>query len=180
AYFAPTGLDEETFSMMKQSGLTHIEFGTESLSDRTLDAYQKGFTVADVIHSSELCNRYDVHFAHFMILGGYGETEDTLRETFENSKSINNSIFFPFVGMRIYPQTELHRIAIKENIVSEADPLLEPVYYVATGIDMDAIRVNAKATGKKWFFPDEDFSAGIARMRARNKKGLLWEYLIRY
>ena len=179
-YFAPTNLDDEEMSLLKESGLTHIEFGTESLSDTVLCAYRKGFTVEDVIRSSELCNKYGVNFVHFMILGGYGETEKTLAETFENSKRIENTAFFPFVGMRIYPNTELHRIALDEGIVSETDQLLDPVYYVAKGINLDTIQKRAKATGGKWFFPDEDFSAAIGKMRARNKKGLLWEYLIRF
>jgi len=179
-YFAPANLDDEQMSLLKESGLTHIEFGTESLSDTVLDSYQKGFSVADVINASELCNKYGVNFAHFMILGGYGETNATLDETFENCRKIENTIFFPFVGMRIYPHTELHRIALEEGVVSETDQLLDPVYYTAKGVDLDSIQERAKATGTKWFFPDVDFSATLGKMRARNKKGLLWEYLIRY
>ncbi len=85
----------------------HIEFGTDSLSDTTLKNYGKPFTVADILEASKICNRLKIHCAHFLILGGYGETEDTLNETFENSKKIERTVFFPFVGMRIYPGTKL-------------------------------------------------------------------------
>ena len=36
------------------SGLTHIEFGTESFCDRTLEAYGKRFTFGDVVRASRL------------------------------------------------------------------------------------------------------------------------------
>jgi radical SAM superfamily enzyme YgiQ (UPF0313 family) len=180
AYFSPSNIDEDMLVLMKKSGLTHIEFGTESLSDTTLDAYRKGFTVADVLRVSALCNKHEMNFAHFMILGGYGETEATLDETFENCKRIDNTVFFPFIGMRIYPGTDLRRIAVDEGLVRTDDPLIDPVYYVAKGIDVDSIKERAKATGRKWYFPDEDFSPVLEKMRARDRKGLLWEYLIRY
>jgi hypothetical protein len=37
----------------------------------------------------------------------------------------------------------------------------------------------AKSTGKAWIFPDEDLGDVMARMRQRNKKGPLWEYLVK-
>ena len=163
---------------MKQAGLSHIEFGTESLSDTILKKYGKPFTVADILRISGLCDQLEIDYAHFLILGGYGETEKTLDETFENSKKITRSVFFPFIGMRIYPGTSLHKIAIEENIVKKDDPLLEPVYYVSKDIDLLSLKAKAKQTGKQWIFPDENRTDIMIRMRQKNKKGPLWEYLI--
>ena len=114
-YFNFANISEKLLVKLKQAGLKHIEFGTESISDITLKSYGKPFTVADILETSDLCNKLDIDFAHFMILGGYGETNETIDETFENSKKINKSIFFPFIGMRIYPGTMLHEIAIQEK-----------------------------------------------------------------
>ena len=72
----------------------------------------------------------------FMILGGIGETDDTINETFENSKKIKHTVFFPFVGMRIYPNTILHQKAIEEGVVSKDDDLLEPRYYISKNVDL--------------------------------------------
>jgi radical SAM superfamily enzyme YgiQ (UPF0313 family) len=177
-YFNFTNIDGKLLEKLKHAGLRHIEFGTESLSDTTLKNYGKPFTVARILEISDLCNQLEIDFAHFLILGGYGETNETLNETFENSKKISRSVFFPFIGMRIYPGTRLHKIAIKENIVEKNDPLLEPVYYVSKKIDINSLKDSAQKTGKQWIFPDEDMSEVMTLMRKRNKKGPLWDYLI--
>jgi len=102
-----------------------------------------------------------------------------LAETFENSKKIGKTVFFPFIGMRIYPGTLLHRIAIAENIVKEDDPLLTPVYYVSKDIDISSLKEKAKKSGRQWIFPDENLTNVMIKMRQKNKKGPLWEYLIK-
>jgi radical SAM superfamily enzyme YgiQ (UPF0313 family) len=177
AYFSPHNLDKEHLELYKRAGLSHIEFGTESLSDKTLKAYGKHFTVDEVVRISELCNEVDIYFAHFMIIGGYGETEDTVNESFENSKRIENTVFFPYVGMRIYPRTRLQELAIREGIIDENDDLLEPVYYIAPGIRYDTLKARADATGRRWVFSDEDVDTAMKRMRTRKRKGSLWHHL---
>ncbi|PLX05540.1 MAG: B12-binding domain-containing radical SAM protein [Marinilabiliales bacterium] len=79
AYFSPKDLDVETLSLFKKAGLKHIEFGTESMSNAVLKSYNKHFTVKDVLDVSENCNVAGVYFAHFLILGGYGETNETVQ-----------------------------------------------------------------------------------------------------
>ena len=177
-YFNFINLDMDLLKKFREAGLRHIEFGTESLSDTILKKYGKPFTVADIIRISEFCNQLEINFAHFLILGGFGETNQTLDETFENSKKINKSVFFPFVGMRIYPGTRLHKIAIREKVVQTDNPLLEPVYYVSRGIDLTSLKARAIQTGKQWIFPDDNRTDIMVKMRQKDKKGPLWEYLV--
>ena len=179
AYFTLKNLSKELLQLLKRSGLTHIEFGTEALSNITLKSYRKEFSVDDIFRISSWCDELDIYYAHFLILGGYGETEESLAETFENSMKIKNSVFFPFVGMRIYPGTELQKVAIEENVISADDDLLVPKYYISSNADLSALKEMAKKTGKRWVFPDEDLSGPLEKMRKKNKKGPLWEYLIR-
>lgn len=178
AYFTFKNLDEKLLVILKKSGLSHIEFGTESLSDITLKNYGKLFTFKEIKEKSDLCNRLDIDFAHFLILAGYGETDDTINETFENSKKINNTVFFPFIGMRIYPGTILQKYAVTEGLISESDDLLNPKYYISKNVNIDTLKSRAKLTSKRWIFPDEDLSKTMTKMRDKNKKGLLWEYLL--
>lgn len=179
AYFSPIGMDEKTMELYKRSGLVHVEFGTESISDRTLKNYGKHFTVADIIEQSDICRRLEIDYAHFLILAGYGETDETVDETFENSKRIPHTVFFPFVGMRIYPGTPLYKIALREGVITAEDDLIEPKYYISKAVNLDTLKERAKATGRRWVFPDEDTTAITNRLREkRNKKGPLWEYLI--
>lgn len=179
AYFSPHKLTLDQLKLYAEAGLTHIEFGTESLSDSTLRNYGKHFDVNEVVRVSNDCNTAGVYFCHFMIIGGYGETEATIDESFENSKRIENTVFFPFVGMRIYPGTELFRRALAEGYLSPDENMLEPVYYIAPDIRYDTLKERAEASGRRWVFPDEDVATVMNRMRQRNRKGSLWHHLKR-
>lgn len=179
AYFNFTNIDTGLLEKLKRAGLRHIEFGTDSLSDEMLRNYGKPFGIKDVLNISSACNDLEIDSAHFLILGGYGETDKTLEETFLNSTRISRTVFFPFIGMRIYPGTRLHKIALMEGIVGKDDNLLEPVYYVSGDIDMSTLKERAGKTEKRWIFPDEDLSPAMTRMRKRNRKGPLWEYLLK-
>jgi len=85
AYFSPRGIDAEQMRLFRASGLTHIEFGTESFCDRTLEAYGKRFTFGDVVRASRLALDNGVYYAHFLILGGYGDTREHVRETTDDA-----------------------------------------------------------------------------------------------
>ena len=54
AFFSPGRLTRGYLQALKSSGLTHIEFGTDSLSDVMLDSYRKGFSVAEAMHAATL------------------------------------------------------------------------------------------------------------------------------
>jgi radical SAM superfamily enzyme YgiQ (UPF0313 family) len=177
AYFSPNKLSRESLELYKKAGLTHIEFGTDSFSDSTLKLYGKEFTFADVLEKSLICYDLGIFHAHFLILGGYGETEKSLDEGFENSKKIPYSVFFPYVGMRIYPETKLFDIALEEGKIKGANDLLSPVYYISDEINMDTLKERAYATGKKWIFADYNDNGMIEKFRARKKRGPLWEFL---
>ncbi|MCK5809367.1 radical SAM protein [bacterium] len=180
-YFSPKNLSKEELSLYKKAGLEHIEFGTESLSDTVLKAYNKPFLFEDVKMVSQFCIELDIHYSHFLILGGYGETNETIEETFENAKLLKNTVFFPYVGMRIYPHTHLKEYAIAEGVISKDDTLLENRFYLQKGVDLSLERLGALAakSQSRWIFPDENDAETIEKMRKKQFKGPLWEYLIR-
>ncbi len=180
AYFRPAGTSFEDLELYKKSGLTHIEFGTESFSDTVLKSYGKEFNFNDILNYTQMCRELKIYNAHFLILGGYGETEETLFETFERSKLLPWTVFFPFIGMRIYPHTPLYKIALDESVIRPDDDLMESKYYLADGVDlsMKKLKDQAVATGRKWVFPDEDHSKILKKMKSRGKRGPLWEFLV--
>jgi radical SAM superfamily enzyme YgiQ (UPF0313 family) len=177
AYFSPSNLTRVELTLFKKAGLTHIEFGTESFSDQQLKNYCKHFTFQEVLEISQICSDLGIFFAHFLILGGYGETEKSLDETFENSKKIPLTVFFPYIGMRIYPHTRLFDIAIAEGRIKSINDLLDPVYYLSEAVNPNTLKERALATGKKWIFPDFEDAGMIEKFRMRNIRGPLWEYL---
>lgn len=178
AYFAPSHLTREMLALYRRSGLTHIEFGTESFDDQVLEAYGKRFTFEDVLNSSEMALAEGIYYAHFLIFGGVGETMQTIGRSIENSKRIRSSVFMPYIGMRIYPHTRLQKIAVEEGVIAADDPLVEPKYYLCKDFDLERVRKMALETGKAWVFPDDNIDSQMTQFRLkRNKKGPLWEYL---
>lgn len=177
AYFSPRSLTKEDLELYQRSGLTHIEWGTDTLADSTLESYGKRFTWQDVLSTSRWAGELSIFYAHFMILGGVGETEATLKQTFDRSRELGLTVFFPFIGMRIYPNTALYEIARREGVVGEPASTVNPCYYLSKDIDVTKIKEMARASGTKWVFPDDPASPYIEKMRARHRRGPLWEYL---
>ncbi len=180
AYFRPAGTTFSDLELFKKSGLTHIEWGTESFSDPVLKRYGKEFSFNEIKDMTEMCQQLKIYNAHFLILGGYGETKETLKETFERSKLLPWTVFFPFIGMRIYPLTPLYDIAVKEGVISEDDDLMESEYYLSKEVDlsMENLKELADSTGKRWVFPDEDHAPVLKRLKSKGKRGPLWEFLV--
>jgi radical SAM superfamily enzyme YgiQ (UPF0313 family) len=183
-FFAPTRHPDDYFRIMADAGLTHVEFGTESLSDTMLASYRKPFLLDHVFDAHEAAVDAGLHVAHYFLLGGPGETPDTLDETFSNAVELQKAVLFFFCGIRIYPHTELYNIAIKEGKISRSQDLLEPVFYRANSIDIDEIlrRVQNQARDRaNWVIGSggEQTARVLSRMYKHGHSGPLWEHLIR-
>ena len=74
------------------------------------------------------------------MLGAPGETEETVRETLhfaEHSIRPQDVAFFN-VGVRIYPGTELDRIAREEGVLTlPSHNMLKPVFYLSPKLDLE-------------------------------------------
>ncbi|MDY0332084.1 MAG: radical SAM protein [Bacteroidales bacterium] len=178
AFFTPHNLSFEDLSLYRDAGLKHIEWGTDSLSDSQLERLNKSFRFSHIKEQSLNASKLGIFYAHFLLLGGYGETDQSLDETFEHSKELGRTVFFPFVGMRIYPRTLFYDIAVKKGIISEEDTLLQPTYYLSKEITMETLQERAHATGQKWIFQGDESPELMERFRAKKKRGPLWEYLM--
>jgi len=183
AFFAPIRPSDGYFERLVQAGLTHIEFGTEAMSNAVLKAYHKPFRVADIQYAHQAAQMTGVHIAHYMLLGGPGETPATLAETLSNIDKLDRTVVFFFCGMRIYPHTALYRLAIEETMISPEQDLLEPVFYRSQAIDEKAIlaQVQARAGGRtNWMLGagGEETEKVLTRLHTKGFVGPLWEFLI--
>ena len=184
AFFAPTRHPDGYFRIMADAGLTHVEFGTESLSDTMLASYRKPFLLDHVLDAHEAAVDAGLHVAHYFLLGGPGETPDTLDETFSRAVELQKAVLFFFCAIRIYPHTKLYSIAIEEGKISRSRDLLEPVFYRANSIDKDEIlrRVQNHAKDRpNWVIGSggEQTARVLSRMYKHGHSGPLWEHLIR-
>ncbi|MGD8389477.1 MAG: lipid biosynthesis B12-binding/radical SAM protein [Desulfobacteraceae bacterium] len=184
AFFAPTPPPEGYFQTLARAGLTHVEFGTESLSDRMLATYRKPFRVDHAIQAHERAREAGLYVAHYFLLGGPGENAETIEETLSNISRLEKSVFIFFCAVRIYPHTALYDVAVEEGQISRDQSLLGPVFYEPEQIGSDEIvrRVAERADGRfNWVTGTGGETAAkvIARLYSRGHTGPLWEYLIR-
>jgi len=184
AFFTPLKQPADYFEVMADAGLTHVEFGTDALSNEVLKAYRKPFRDKRVFQVHQAAVAAGLYVAHYFLLGGVGEDKHTLMETLDKADTLEKSALFFFCGMRIYPGTELYDIALKEGQVDPEHSILDPVFYRSPGIGPEEIvaRLDEKAGGRiNWVTGSggEDTADIIQRLYQRGHTGPMWDYLIR-
>jgi radical SAM superfamily enzyme YgiQ (UPF0313 family) len=182
-FFVPTVPPEGYYQKLAEAGLTHVEFGTESMCDSMLARLQKPFVSADVFRAHREALAAGLYIAHYFLLGGPGENEETLQKTLMGIAQLNRSVFFFFCGIRIYPHTDLYKTALFEGQISASQNLLEPVFYRSPFISANEIvkRVEAHAEGRpNWLIGagESKTTRILPRLYIRGYTGPLWEHLI--
>ncbi len=71
----------------------------------------------------------------FLLLGGPGETRETVLESLMFADSLQLESMKVTTGIRIYPYTALAETARREGMTTKEDDLLTPVFYLAKGLD---------------------------------------------
>ena len=133
AFMSPRFFDEEFGALCKYSGCAGIELGIDSASNTMLKNLHKGFTTEDIEHSCEVAQKYNIPICFNLLLGGCGENQDTLNETFTFLKQYPNCAVSAYSALRVYPNTPLERIARAENRVTGS--LLYPQFYISLEIE---------------------------------------------
>jgi radical SAM superfamily enzyme YgiQ (UPF0313 family) len=182
-FFAPTIPPIDYYKYLADAGLTHVEFGTESLSDLMLINLSKPFVAADVFRAHNQALKADLHIAHYFLLGGPGENYQTLQKTLDGVDKLEKSVFFFFCGIRIYPHTALYDIALKEGQINASQNLLQPVFYRSPHISGREIMqtVENHADGRfNWLVGAGETKATrvLPKLYDRGFTGPLWEHLI--
>lgn len=182
-FFAPTRPPRDYYQRLHQAGLTHAEFGTESFSPAMLKRYRKPFTVEHALAAHAEARAAGLHVAHYLMLGGPGETAETVAETLDRCDGIDDAALFFFCGVRIYPSTQLHAIALQEGQIRSDDDLLEPRFYQPAEIRIEAIAnmVNERARGRRHWVTGSgsaEMAQTLKRMYQRGRIGPLWDRLV--
>ncbi len=183
AFFAPTSPRPGYFGQMADAGLTHVEFGTESLSAPVLSAYGKPFSPREVYDAHEAAVDAGLYVAHYFLLGGPGETAETVEETLDGARRLSASVLFFFCGVRIYPHTPLAALAAEEGQIAPGDDLMAPVFYRNPRLDLEDVLARLKETGSRrpnWIVGGggKQAAAILQRLHRRGRSGPLWEMLI--
>jgi radical SAM superfamily enzyme YgiQ (UPF0313 family) len=178
-FITPTLMEE-----MLAAGCDAVEFGSDSGSPRMLKSLRKSFSVDDLRTASQLCTVLGVDFAHYMLFGGPGETEETILESFTLMDELQPTAVIAMTGIRIYPHTALHRTAIDEGLIQESTSLLEPVFYISPAIrDSFSELITSEALKRKnWVVPGMEINSSSAMLdavRLFKVRGPLWKMIKR-
>jgi len=104
-------LNEEVVKTLADMGCYRLWNGSESGSQRVLDAMDRKVKVKDVQEKTHLLQRYGIETGMFIMLGYDGETIQDLEETVEHLKISNPDIFlttvaYPIKGTAYYAEVE--------------------------------------------------------------------------
>jgi radical SAM superfamily enzyme YgiQ (UPF0313 family) len=136
----PAFVDDRLLQAMARAGFVGVGLTAESAADAVLDGLKKGYTTQEVERAAEAVRRSSLPCFWLFLLGGPGETEDTVRQTLSFARRVlrRGDVAFVNVGIRIYPGTELERRAREEGVLSAtSQEMLQPVFYFSPNLDVD-------------------------------------------
>lgn len=129
----PVGISEDMVSLMARSGCIGADVGIDVASEEMLDRMGKGFTQADIAKAAACYRKAGIATSFQLLLGGPGETRETIAEGFRFLEHIPqpDNILTVF-GIRIYPDTPLFKMAQAEDIVfmGAAGDYLSPTFHL--------------------------------------------------
>ncbi len=180
AFFMPKGITGEQAALWKESGLDGVELGVDTISDPLLRRWGKPFSAEDVLESARVLARADLPYAMYLLFGGPGETRATFEETVSRADECPRAVVFAFSGMRIYPNSPLHRAAIEDGMIGGEDDLLEPRFYLSKELGADWLKTRRTELARRtnWMVAGRNMDAlkRMAGMLRRNgHKGSLWQ-----
>jgi len=181
AFFRPQNLSRKELTLLKKSGLSSMELGTDGASDTTIGGLNKGFTFDEVIAINEYAVSESIPCAHFIMFGGPDETEETVNEGLDNISRLPESVVFAYAGIRIFPGTGLHKRAIKDRIISRDLSLLNPVFYFSPQVTQEYIEKKLCQSFKgriDRIFLYGDLGIKINALHMMGHDGPLWDKLL--
>jgi radical SAM superfamily enzyme YgiQ (UPF0313 family) len=131
----PHRVGKDLVRAMAESGCVEVSLGFESGSEPVLREMNKRFRPEDVRAASDLLAAHGIRRVGFLLLGGPGETRDTVEESLAFAESLRLDFLKITVGIRIYPDTPLARRAVDEGTITANDSLLVPRFYLAPDLE---------------------------------------------
>lgn len=150
---SPRNVDGQFLDLMWRAGFTSFMMTPEAASETMLRNYQKGFSLDDVVTAAEALHKTRFTTLWYFLIGGPGETNETLQETLDFTlkylklkKRPPYNIANFWLGVRIYPQTPLWHMSLEEGFVNDRSDPLDQLWYLSEKLDLGlAIRQMTEA-----------------------------------
>ncbi|MDR1044415.1 MAG: cobalamin-dependent protein [Candidatus Adiutrix sp.] len=181
AFFQPAELSREDLRLIKASGASGLEFGTDGACDATLAGLNKPFRFDLVRRLQENCRAAGVPAAHYIIFGGPGENEATVEEGLRNLEELRDGVVFAAAGLSVYPRTPLFDLAFREGLVPADGCLDRPLFYFSPQLAparLDARLRRAFGARRDRLYPANRAAEQTRALRRLGFRGILWDTLI--
>jgi len=140
-YLAVTPFDAGLADAMRRAGCVGINFTGDSACQAMLKTYRQPHRRDDLTEAVRLCRTNKIAVMFDLMIGGPGETEQTVRETIEYVKKIDPDCAGAALGIRIYPGIEMEAIVASEGPAEENPNILrkyegpvdffKPTFYIS-------------------------------------------------
>ncbi len=182
-YLRPARFHDDEIELMKRTGLHSVEWGSDCSSDDTLEGMGKNFQWNDVRQAHNLFAQHGIPGSHFIIFGGPGETQDTVREGIRNLAELQSSVVFGGMGVRVFPNTGICEVAKNAGIFQDESELFDrEVYYHSPDVDLDWLNnylIESFEEKKNWIFPWAGVAERNSFMHNSGFRGPLWDLLLK-
>lgn len=180
-FLRPQRFKAADVDLLKRSGLKAVEWGTDAADDQTLAQMGKSFDWATVAESNAIFARVGIANAHFIIFGGPGENTKTFQRGLDHLSQLADCVVFASIGIRVFPNTILHKSLIEDGWPQEGQALLEPRFYFSPEIDVKKIHqqlLDAFAGRRDRIYPDGQQVERIRALHHLGYRGPLWDLLM--
>jgi radical SAM superfamily enzyme YgiQ (UPF0313 family) len=149
----PNKISADLVKAMAGAGCCEVSMGFESGDNDMLQTLNKRFDTDDIRRTSKILADYGIRRMGFLMLGGPGETRESVMRSFDFVESLDLDALKITRGIRIYPHTRLAKIAAQEGLIGAGDDLLFPRFYMVNELKQwleNYVRVRAKKH-PNWF-----------------------------
>ena len=133
--FYPGKIDAELVNLLAMAGCKEVSLGFESGCENILRIMNKKFNLESIRHTAEMLRAGGIKQLGFLMLGGHGETKESTEQSLLFADSLNLDAMKISIGIRIYPNTALSKIAVSEGLISPEDNLLSPKFYIVKNLE---------------------------------------------
>jgi radical SAM superfamily enzyme YgiQ (UPF0313 family) len=126
----PNKISADLVKAMAGAGCCEVSMGFESGDNDMLQTLNKHFDTDDIRRANRILAEYGIQRMGFLMLGGPGETRESVMRSFDFVESLDLDALKITRGIRIYPHTRLAKIAAQEGLIGAGDDLLLPRFYM--------------------------------------------------
>jgi radical SAM superfamily enzyme YgiQ (UPF0313 family) len=127
AYLSTVPFSAILAKIMRKAGCAGINFTGDSASTKMLKTYRQIHLKSDIATAVKYCRENNIKSMIDLLLGGPGETAETVKETIDFIKSINPDCAGASLGIKIYPGTEMEKTVLAEG-EPEKNPSIKRKY----------------------------------------------------